>query len=355
MMKKGTARTTKKPKPKSVTKRMVHSAAPLRLFELASGKWVSQALAAAVELGIAERLAKGSRSTAELARAAGATEDGVYRLLRALASVGVCTESAHRRFRLTALGRELRPEAHGGYARFLGHEITWRPWGELVHSVRTGAPAFDRVFGMPAFDYLAQNPDSAAIFDAAMTSISAAESRAVVEAYDFSPIHTLVDVGGGRGLLIARILRAARRVQGILFDMPHVVAGAADLLAAQGVADRCQVMPGDFFAFVPDGGDAYVLKHVLHDWDDGRALRILKNCRHSMGAGSRLLVIDPVIPPGNAPHWGKLLDLEMLVMTPYGRERTREEFRTLFRRAGLRLRRVVPTSSPVSILEVVRD
>jgi SAM-dependent methyltransferase len=339
----------------SVTKRTTEPSAPARLLELASGKWISQALAAAVELGLAERLSDGPRTAAELARAAGASEDGVYRLLRALASLGVFAESARRRFRLTALGRALRVDAHGGYARFLGHEVTWRPWGELMHSVRTGAPAFDHVFGMATFDYLAQHPESAAVFDEAMTSLSVAESRAVVEAYDFSPIRTVVDVGGGRGLLLASILRSYRRMRGILFDMPHVVAGAPDLLAAQDVADRCQVIPGDFFASVPEGADAYVLKHIIHDWDDDRSLRILKNCRRGMPRGGRLLVVDAVIPPGNAPHFGKLLDLEMLVMTPQGRERTREEFRALFRRAGLRLRRIVPTAAPTSIIEAVKD
>jgi hypothetical protein len=327
------------------------------LMNLTAGKIVSQALAVAAELGIADLLKDGAKSVATIARAANASEDGVYRLLRALASVGLFAETGERRFRLTPLGKLLRtdsPEALGGYARFVGHDSTWRPWGELRHSVRSGEPAFDQVFAMPIFEYFAKMPEAAAIFDAAMTSISTFESKAVVAAYDFSGISTLVDVAGGHGLLITTILKANRKMGGILFDLPHVTAGASALLQKCGIADRCQIVSGDFFVSIPEGGDAYIMKHIIHDWDDGRAIQILKNCYRAMRPGGKVLIVDAVIPPGNAAHFGKLLDLEMLVLTPRGRERTRVEFQDLLKRSGFRLRRVVPTETHLSVVEGVR-
>jgi ubiquinone/menaquinone biosynthesis C-methylase UbiE len=329
----------------------------MTLMNLTAGKCVSQAMAVAAELGIADLLKDGPRTAADIARTANASEDGVYRLLRALGSVGLFAETGNRRFRLTPLGRLLRtdsPQALGGYARFTGHDSTWRPWGELGHSVRTGEPAFDHVFAMPIFEYFAKMPESAAVFDAAMTSISTFESKAVVAAYDFSGINTLVDVAGGHGLMIVTTLKANRRMRGILFDLPHVTAGATALLQSGGVADRCQIVSGDFFASVPEGGDAYVMKHIIHDWDDERATQILRNCQRAMQPGGKVLIVDAVIPPGNRAHFGKLLDLEMLVLTPRGRERTQAEFRELLKRSGFRLRRVVPTETHLSVVEGVR-
>ncbi len=329
----------------------------MTLINLTAGKWVSQAIAVAAELGIADLLKDGPRTAADIARTANASEDGVYRLLRALGSVGLFAETGNRRFRLTPLGRLLRrdsPQALGGYARFIGHESTWRPWGDLRHSVRTGEPAFDHVFTMPIVEYFAKMPESAAVFDAAMTSISTLESRAVVAAYDFSGINTLVDVAGGHGLMIVTILRANRRMRGILFDLSHVTAGATAVLQSGGVADRCQIVSGDFFASVPEGGDAYVMKHIIHDWDDERATQILRNCHRAMQPGGKVLIVDAVIPPGNRAHFGKLLDLEMLVLTPRGRERTQAEFRELLKRSGFRFRRAVSTDTHLSVVEGVR-
>lgn len=329
----------------------------MSLMSLTAGKCVSRAIAVAAELGIADLLKDGAKSAATIARAANASEDGVYRLLRALASVGIFAETGERRFRLTPLGKLLRtdsPEALGGYTRFVGHESTWRPWGELGHSVRTGEPAFDHVFAMPIFEYFAKMPEAAAIFDAAMTSISTFESKAVLAAYDFAGIGTLVDVAGGHGLLITSILKANRKMRGILFDLPHVTAGALELLHGRGIADRCQIVSGDFFASIPEGADAHIMKHIIHDWDDERAIQILKNCHRALRPGGKVLIVDAVIPPGNAAHFGKLLDLEMLVLTPRGRERTRAEFRDLLNRSGFRLRRVVPTETHLSVVEGVR-
>jgi ubiquinone/menaquinone biosynthesis C-methylase UbiE len=329
----------------------------MTFMNLTAGKWVSQAIAVAAELGLADVLKDGARTAADVARAAKASEDAVYRLLRALGSVGLVAETGNRRFRLTALGRLLRTDSAqtlGGYARFTGHASTWSPWGELRHSVRTGEPAFDHVFAMPIFQYLAKTPESAAVFDAAMTSISTWESKAVVDAYDFPGINTLVDVAGGHGLMIATILKANRRMRGILFDLPHVTAGATELLQSGGVAHRCQIVSGDMFASVPDGGDAYVMKHIIHDWDDERATQILRNCHRALRPGGKALIVDAVIPPGNGAHLGKLLDLEMLVLTPRGRERTQAEFRELLKQSGFKLRRVVPTATHLSVVEGVR-
>jgi O-methyltransferase domain/Dimerisation domain len=329
----------------------------MTFMNLTAGKWVSQAIAVAVELGIADLLKDGTKTAAQIARSANASEDGVYRLLRALGSVGLFAETGNRRFRLTPLGKVLRtdsPQALGPYARFVGHESTWRPWEKLGHSVRTGEPAFDHVFATPIFEYFANKPEAAAVFDAAMTSISTWESRAVVAAYDFSGIRTLVDVAGGHGLMIMTILKANRNMHGILFDLPHVTAGAATLLRSGGVADRCQILSGDFFASVPEGSDAYIMKHIIHDWDDERAIQILRNCHSAMRCGAKVLIVDSVIPSGNAAHFGKLLDLEMLALTPRGRERTQAEFRDLLQRSGFKFRRAIPTETHLSLIEGVR-
>lgn len=334
--------------------RVRKTADPMTMMNLIVGKWVSQAISVAAEFGFADLLQNGTKSAAELARAADASEDGVYRLLRALAGIGLLVESRGRRFRLTPLGHLLRsdaPQSTRGFARFVGHESVWRPWGELRHSIRTGAPAFDRLFGMSVFEYLGDTPEAAAIFHSAMTSLSTMESKAVVAAYDFSGIGTLADIGGGQGLLVTTVLKANRKMKGILFDLPHATAGADALLQEQGVANRCQVVAGDFFGSVPDGADAYMMKHIIHDWDDERAIQILRGCHRAMRPGTRLLVIDVVIDSAGAGQYGHLLDLEMLALTPRGRERTKAEFRDLLTQAEFRFRRVVPTDGYLSIVE----
>ncbi len=329
----------------------------MHLMNLVTGKWVSQAISVAAELGIADVLGNGFKSAAEIAEAVNASEDGVYRLLRALASVGLFTASEKRKFKLTPLGKLLRRdsvETIRGFSCFTGHNSTWLPWGELRHSVRTGEPAFDHVFGVPIFEYLGKTPEASAVFDGAMTSLSTFESTAVVNAYDFSGIGTIVDVAGGRGFLIAAVLKANRKTRGILFDLPHVTGGAAELLRERGVADRCEIVSGDFFTSVPSGADAYIMKHIIHDWDDERATQILRTCYRAMPSGAKLLLVDVVIPTGNGLRYGKLLDLEMLVLTPRGRERTREEFRDLLKQSGLRLARVIPTATYLSVVEAIK-
>jgi SAM-dependent methyltransferase len=327
------------------------------LIQMVTGKWISQAIATAVELGIPDQLSKGAQHCRDIARAAGVTEDGLYRLLRALASVGLFAESPGRRFKLTPTGQRLRsdhPESVSGYARFAGHDSTWRPWGQLAYSVKTGMPAFDHVFGAPVFEYFSKHPDVAAIFNDAMTSNSTAGAQAAAAAYDFKGINTVMDVAGGHGLLLATVLRRHKKMRGVLFDLPHVVAGAAPTFKRANVADRVRIESGDFFKELPSGADAIIMKHIIHDWDDQSAGRILQTCHRALGPQGKVLIVDAVVPPGNAPHYGKLLDLNMLVLTPRGRERTKAEFEKLLRGAGFRMSRIIATASPLSVVEAVK-
>jgi hypothetical protein len=329
----------------------------MTLMNLTTGKWVSQAISVAAEFGVADILKDGSKTAAEVAKATHTSEDGVYRLLRALSKVGLFVERGNRRFRLTKLGQLLRsdaPQSVRGFARFVGHDSTWRPWGELRHSVRTSEPAFDHVFGMPIFEYFGKSAEAAAVFNAAMTSISTFEAKAVVGAYDFSQIQSVVDVAGGHGLLIATVLKAYKGTRGILFDLPHVTVGAAALLQQHGVAGRCEIVAGDFFGSIPEGADAYMMKHIIHDWDDDRAIQIVLNCRRAMRPGAKLLIVDVVVDSAGAEQYGCFLDLEMLTLTPRGRERTRAEFGRLLQRSGFKLRRVIATDSYLSVVEATR-
>jgi len=344
-----------------MAKRRANRTSPSRpyevLFQMVIGKWISQALGTVVEIGVPDQLAKGARRCSDIAREAGVSEDGIYRLLRALASLGLFVESAGRRFKLTGMGQMLRrdhPESLAGFARFVGHDSTWRPWGQLDYSVKTGMPAFDHVFNVPIFEYYSRNPEAAAVFDDAMTSISAAEARAASDAYDFKGVDTLMDVAGGHGLLLATVLRRQKKMRGVLFDLPHVAAGAAATFARAGITGRVRVESGDFFKELPSGADAMLMKHIVHDWDDDSATQILQACHRALGPRGKVLIVDTVVPSGNTPHYGKLLDLEMLVLTPRGRERTKAEFTRLLRGAGFRLSRVIATESPLSIVEAVK-
>jgi predicted O-methyltransferase YrrM len=300
-------------------------------------------------------LRDGPRSASDLATATGTNENALYRLLRALTNAEIFAEEPARRFALTPIGEFLRSDVPGsqrGFVRFLGYDPAWRPWGVLLHSIRTGEPAFEHVYGESTWDYLAKHPEESAILDGAMTSISSMESQAVVASYDFSSIGTLIDVGGGRGFLLGSILAANPSTKGILFDQEHVVADAKATLTELGVADRCRIVGGSFFDELPRGADAAILKHIIHDWDDDASQRILARCRDALTPGGRVLVAEMVVTPPGVPHYAKLLDLEMLVWQR-GLERTEEEFARLFRSAGLRLVRVVPTPGPISVIEAV--
>jgi hypothetical protein len=316
-----------------------------QLYQLVSGYRVSQAIYVVAKLGIADLLADGPEGSDELSRSTDTNEPALYRVLRFLTGVGLFDEIAPRRFALTALGAGLRTDAPGSITPMtlmLLEPCHWQPWGDLLHSVRTGEPAFDHVHGMGTFDYLREHPDSGELFHRAMTSNTARSGDAITRAYDFSGVRSLVDVGGGHGLLLATVLRAYPAMRGVLFDLPEVVAGAAPALEAAGIADRCAVVGGDFFAAVAPGGDAYVLRQIIHDWDDARAAAILTNCRRAMRDGGMVLVVERAIAPDHRQAMAELhLDMEMLVNVG-GIQRTEAEHRALFAASGLRLSAVVP-------------
>lgn len=327
---------------------------PVVLLGLIDGFFVPRAIHIVAELGVADYLADGAKSAEDLARAVGAHPSALHRLLRALASVGVFTEVEPRCFALTPVGEFLRTDIPGSLrplARMIG-EHHWNVWGALMHSVTTGQPAYPRVHGLGFFDYVQRHPDKGRIFDEAMTGYVSQSSVAVAAACDFTRFKSIVDVGGGHGALMAAMLKASPLAGGTIFDLPGVVPGARERMEAAGLSDRCQCVGGDFFAAVPAGGDAYTLASILHDWDDERCAVILRNCRRVMTGHEMLLLVEMVIPPGDAPFFGKLLDLEMLVSFG-GRERTEAEYGELLGRAGFRLARVTPTATPASVIEAI--
>jgi hypothetical protein len=319
---------------------------------LLNGYRVTQLLYVAVQLGIADRLADGPQAVQELAATVGTQADALYRALRALASLGVFREVAPQRFALTPLADLLRadhPHSLCATVLFQGAE-PYRAWGDLLYSLRTGAPAFEHVYGMPHFDYLAQHAEANAVFNRTMSENTARSVTAVVSAYAFPPTGVVVDVGGGHGAFLAAVLQAHPGLHGVLFDRPDVVEGAAPTLEAAGVAARCTRVGGDFFAPPLPTGDLYLLRQVIHDWDDARSIAILRHCALAMAREGKVLVIESLIPPGNMPSLVKFLDLQMLVMLG-GRQRTEEEYRQVYAAAGLRLMHVIPTASPFSIVE----
>lgn len=323
------------------------------LRRLSNGYQVSQAIHVAATLGLADLLKDGARSSDELAAATGTHAPSLYRLLRALAGVGVFREEADRRFAPTPLGECLRfdaPEPVGGWAAFIGESYHWQAWSQLLYSIQTGESAFRHVHGMDSWSYRARHPELSATFDRAMTDSSRQVAQAVLAAYDFGQFARLVDVGGGQGAFLAAVLAQCPGVQGVLFDQPHVVAGADRVLQAAGVADRCRVVGGSFFESVPDGGDGYMLKAVLHDWDDEPAVAILRSCRRAMPAQGKLLVIERSIEGPNEDPDGKFSDLNMLVSLG-GRERTGHEYATLFAAADFQLAGATRTEIEISVIE----
>ena len=325
------------------------------LIQMAGALVLSRALYAVAEIGVADHLADGPRPADALARLTGSHAPSLYRLLRTLASVGVFTEDADRRFALTPLGAALRSDAPGAgrsSVRTFGGPAMWASFGEFLHVVRTGETGAERALGQPIFAYFGGRPEEAALFGETMLGYHGAEPPAVAAAYDFAGVRTLVDVGGGIGTLLATVLEAHPGMRGVLLELPHVTADARARLAAAGLAGRCTVVEGDFFEAVPPGGDAYVLSHVIHDWDEARCQAVLANCRRAMGGRGRLLLVEAVLPPGDAPHPGKMLDLVMLTVTG-GRERSEAEYAALLAAAGFTLTRVVPTASQASVIEAV--
>jgi hypothetical protein len=323
------------------------------IVRMISAYWVSQGVHVAAKLRLADRVKDGAKSAADLAQATGTHAPSLYRLLRMLASQGIFAEDSQGRFALTPLAECLcdAPLSQYAVALMMGDEH-YRAWGDLLYCVRTGKPAFDAIYGKPIFEYLAEHPEQAKIFDQAMTGFHGPETQAMVDAYDFSGINTLIDIGGGNGSLITTVLRKYPAMKGIVYDLPNVVARTAEHLKAAGLADRCRTIPGSFFESAPPGGDGYLMRHIIHDWTDDQCRTILGHCRKVMAPHAKLLVIEMVIPPGNTPAFGKLLDMNMLVL-PGGQERTEAEYRALYQSAGFRLSRIVPTTMDVSIVEGV--
>jgi hypothetical protein len=326
-----------------------------KLLDMIAGAWVSQALYVVAELAIADLLADGPKTAEELANATGAHPEALSRVLRALATLDVFGLDRSGRFTHTPLSRCLesdRPDSLRPLALMRGTAWFWETWGQFLYSVQTGKPAFNRAHGSPFFDYIDTHSEAAHLFHEAMTRRSATIARAVVVAYDFSPLTRLVDVGGGHGVLLSAILRATPHLHGVLFDLPQVIADARHSSVLAKVNDRCTRVAGDFFVSIPRGADGYVLNSVLHDWPDERSVAILQRCRQAMEAGARLLVIDLVLPLKTGSVYGNLLDLSMLTLFG-GQERTGGEHRALLAAAGFHLTRIIPTECDVSVIEAV--
>jgi len=324
-----------------------------QLVQMAMGHWISHIVYLAAKMELAEHLASGAKSADELAAITGSHTRSLYRLMRTLASLGILTEDAAHRFALTPLGEALKKGAPGSARATIltvASDMWVQGFAQLPYSVQTGKSGFEKMLGMPIFDWLAKHPDEASLFSETMVGIHGEEPKAIAAAYDFSGLKTIVDVGGATGNLLTTIVGKYPETRGILYDLPHVVRDAPALIQARGVTDRVTIEPGSFFEKVPSGGDAYLLSHIIHDWSEEQCLTILGNCRRQMKPNSRLLIIEMVLPAGNAPHPGKILDMMMLV-GPGGEERTAEEYKTLLARADLELTRVVPTDSPVSVVE----
>lgn len=314
---------------------------------------LTQAIYVAAELGIADLLTDGPHSAAELAAAAGAHGPSLYRVLRLLASEGVFAETEHGLFNLTPMAELLRRDAAVSARPSVllnGGQAFWQSWGQLLHAVRTGEPAFDHTHAVDFFAYFRQHPAERTVFDQTMAAQTALATRAIAAAYDFSSVGTIVDVGGGNGALVIGLLQAYPHLRGIVFDQPAVAASAQEAIAAAGLSGRGEAVGGDFFAAVPGGGDAYLLKFVLHDWDDGRCAAILRTCRRAMRADARLLVIELLIPPGNGRSYAKSQDVNMLANLG-GREHTEAEYRALFAAAGFDLSRTIPAQSELHVVE----
>jgi len=326
------------------------------MLNLSIGYWGARLVYVAAKLGLADLLKGGPRTPEDLAAATGVQAPALYRVLRALASLGIFAEIKGRRFKLTPLAATLQTGVPGslhGFALMINEKYIWDAWEELLHGLKTGEIPFLKAHGVPPFEYLEKHPEDLEVFGESMTSLSRTENPAITAAYKFSTVQTLVDVGGGHGSLLGTILKANPKLKGVLFDQPSVISRARNdqHVTAKRIAARCTFESGSFFEAVPKGGDAYIMKYILHDWNDAECVKILANCRAAMNEKGRVLVVDTVIPPGNDPGWGKLLDINMLIIG--GRERTKEEFAAMFTQAGLKLIRVLPTKCPLSIVEGV--
>ena len=313
---------------------------------------LSRALSTVAELGVADHIEAGSPQSIEsLARATGTHERSLYRIMRFMASHGLFKETDSRQFDHTPLSQCLRMDVEGSFraAAQMMHRV-FPTWDGLHHSALTGEPGFNQVYGQPIFEYIGKHPDLGPIFDAGMTAIHGYETGAMLEAYDFSGIEILADIGGGNGSLLSAVLQRYPTMKGILFDLAHVVGRAQANLQADGVADRCTVVEGSFFESIPSGADAYIFRHIIHDWNDEQCVQILSHCLQVIPANGKLLLVEAVVPTGNEPSLAKDFDMTMLTL-PGGIERTAEEYKTLLEQAGFQLNSITSTPSIVSVIE----
>jgi hypothetical protein len=322
-----------------------------QLLQMITSYWASMAIHVAAKLKLADLVKDAPRTADDLAKLTGTNPQALYRLLRALSSVGIFTEDDMAHFRLTPMA-ECLLDVHGSQravALMMGDEH-FRSWGDLLYSVQTGKPAFDHIYGKPVFDWLSEHPEEAKIFDAAMTGFHGPETQAMIDAYDYAGVNTLVDIGGGNGTVLAAVLKRNPAMKGILYDLPGVIERAKQNLADQGLSSRVQTIAGSFFESAPLGGDAYQMRHIIHDWTDEQCHTILSHIRKVIPKTGKLLVIEMVVKPRNEPQVAKWLDLNMLAI-PGGRERTEAEYRDMYAKAGFRLERVVATPTEVSVIE----
>lgn len=329
--------------------------APEQLMRnMIAGSRLTQMIHVAAKLRLADHLRKGPQSVAALAAATKTHEDSLYRLLRTLAGMGIFAEEDARRFRLTPAAELLQTGVRGSLrvqAEVAGEEWMWRPWGSLLHSIQTGETAFNHLYGKGTFDWFPEHPAAARLFDELQSEVTLMGVAAVVAAYDFSAARQVVDVGGGEGLLLSAILQRNENAHGVLFDLAHVITSARTKLDRD-IARRSELVPGDFFQAVPKGGDIYVMKNILHDWDDARARKILASCRAAMEQKGKLLVVEEIICERNQPCQAKVSDVLMLVRTG-GRNRTEKEYRDLLDGGGFSMVRTTPTSAGLSVIEAV--
>lgn len=326
---------------------------PAQMMQLITGFWNSCCIYAAAKLDVADHLKSGPKNASQLAEATHSHAPSLYRVLRALSSVGVFSENEQQQFELTPLGSTLQSDAPGSMKAMAIAQLGdhFNAWGNLVYSVKTGNTSFDHIEGMSVWKYYETNPDEGVNFMKAMSGLTGAVIMNVLPEYDFSGFKSIVDVGGGNGALLMAVLDKAPQATGTVFDEEYVIDETKKILKAKGYDQRCDTAGGSFFDFIPAGADAYLMKMILHDWNDEQCLHILSNCHKAMKPGSKLLVLEAVIPEGNVPHPGKFMDINMLAMTG-GRERTAHEFGSLLSQAGLQLTRIIPTHSPMfSIIE----
>lgn len=326
-------------------------------MQLAGGYMLSAVLHTVARLAVADHLSAGPQPVAELARRTNASADALYRLLRPLIAIGVFAEPSPKTIALTPASDMLRadhPQTLRDMVLWIDSRFHFEVWADLEHSVRTGTPAVEHLYGKPCFEIFDSKPEVAQTFNAGMTALSGKLASAILEVYDFSTIPTLMDVAGGHGQVLCEILRANPKMRGILFDVASVIDGAKCRVCDLRLDHRCETVVGDFFQQIPAGADAYYLQHIIHDWPDDKALTILGNCRRALQGknGGKLLVVDSVLTEKPSPQFGNLLDLEMLLM-PGGRERTEREFRELFARAGFEITRVIPMKASDSIIEAM--